>query len=129
VAISTAYGTLVPQRPGANYLHADGRWQRVELPAGRSTLQLRQGTLLVDTGHRRGLQPDGPECAAALLVAPSIARCPDQALAAQDATALRALTRWLRDGGVRARSAYRRMVRRGAGRPRGCWEPAAAYGA
>jgi hypothetical protein len=102
VPISTAYGTLVPQRPGTNFLHTDGRWQRIELPAGRSTLRLSQGTLLVDTGHRRGLQPDGPECATALLVKPSLAQCPDQALAPQDATALRVLTHWLRDRGVSA---------------------------
>jgi hypothetical protein len=102
VPVLTAYGTLVPQRPGANYLHADGQWQRVLLPAGRSTLRLSQGTLLVDTGTRRGLQPDGPECATALLVKPALTRCPDQALDPQDAAALTVLTGWLHRRGIRA---------------------------
>ncbi|MBW8801370.1 MAG: hypothetical protein JF597_49845, partial [Streptomyces sp.] len=98
--ILTAAGTLVPQRPGTNYLHGDGQWQRLELPAGRSTLRLARGTLLVDTGHRRGLQPDGPECATALLVRPSLDRCPDQVLEPEDGASLQALTGWLRGRGL-----------------------------
>ena len=100
--ISSAFGTLVPQRPGANYLHIDGRWQRLELRAGRSTLQLAAERVLVDTGHRRGLQPDGRECATALLVKPALTQCPDQVLEPEDAAALAALTGWLRGRGVRA---------------------------
>ncbi|MCU1622926.1 MAG: hypothetical protein JWL79_1771 [Frankiales bacterium] len=100
--VLTAYGTLVPQRPGTNYLHADGQWQRIQLPPGRSTLRLSQGTLLVDTGSRRGLQPDGPECATALLVKPALTRCPDQALDPQDAAALTVLTGWLHRRGIGA---------------------------
>ena len=102
VPISIGLGTLVPQRPGTNDLHVDGSWRRLQLPAGRSTIRLGQGTLLVDAGHRRGLQPDGPECATALLVRPSLRHCPDQTLDPQDAGALRALTQWLRDRGVSA---------------------------
>ena len=101
--ILTAYGTLTPQRPGTNYLRADGAWTRLELPAGRSTLTLPGGgRMLVDAGHARGLQPDGPECATALLVKPSLATCPDAALAPEDATALAALRTWLQRRGVRA---------------------------
>jgi len=101
--ILTAYGTLTPQRPGANYLRADGTWTRLELPPGRSTVTLPGGgRMLVDTGNRRGLQPDGPECATALLVQPSLAQCPDAALAPEDASALVALEAWLHRRGVRA---------------------------
>ena len=139
--ISGTFGTLVPQRPGTNYLHANGSWRRVELPAGRSTLRLGDGTLLVDTGHHRGLQPDGPECATALLVEPSLRHCPDERLDRQDAIALRALTRWLRDRGIggygvqgdgsaRSRQAGR-LLGHSAARPEalvltGTWESASA---
>ena len=101
--VLTGVGTLTPQRPGTNYLRADGAWTRLELPAGRSTLRLPGGgRMLVDTGHRRGLQPDGPECATALLVRDVLTRCPDAALAPEDASALLALAGWLRSRGVRA---------------------------
>ncbi|MCU1621674.1 MAG: hypothetical protein JWL79_519, partial [Frankiales bacterium] len=102
VPLATPYGTLVPQRPGINYLHGDdGEWRRVVLPAGRSTLRIQAGTMLVDTGHARGLQPDGPECATALLVKPSLRSCPDSQLAPEDATALVSLRSWLRRRGLR----------------------------
>jgi hypothetical protein len=139
--VLTAYGTLVPQRPGTNYLHADGQWQRIQLPAGRSTLRLSQGTLLVDAGSRRGLQPDGPECATALLVKPSLTRCPDQQLDPQDVAALTVLTRWLHGRGIRAvavqadetarSQSAARLLGGSAARPQalvltGGWESAAA---
>ena len=101
--VLTAYGTLTPQRPGANYLRTDGAWSELQLPPGRSTVSLPGGgRLLVDTGHRRGLQPDGPECATALLVSDVLTRCPDAALEPEDARALTALLGWLHSRGVRA---------------------------
>lgn len=140
-AITTPVGTLVPQRPGVNYLHADGAWQRLVLPAGRSTVRLPAGRLLVDTGHGRALQPNGPECASVLLVDPTLADCPDAALAVEDGEALRVLVGWLRhrgvtrlgvlgDGTVRSRAAGR-LLGPGRSDPQalvltGTWESAAA---
>lgn len=101
--ILTAYGSLTPQRPGTNYLRADGAWTRLELPAGRSTVTLPGGAkMLVDTGQTKGLQPDGPECATALLVDSGLTSCPDAALAPEDARALVALKDWLNRRGVRS---------------------------
>ena len=143
VPLATPYGTVVPQRPGTNYLHGDdGTWRRVVLPAGRSTLRLQAGTMLVDTGHTRGLQPDGPECATALLVKPSLTTCPDQQLDPADARALRALGAWLvrrgitsvavqSDGSPRSRRAAEALGVASAARPHamvltGTWESAEA---
>jgi hypothetical protein len=100
VPLATSLGTLVPQRPGINYLHDNGVWKRLELPPGRSTVKVAAGSLQVDTGHRRGLQPDGPECATALLMRPTLARCPDEVLEPDDAAALTALRKWLRHRGL-----------------------------
>lgn len=120
---------VVPQRPGANYVHVDstepvvvngtrsttlpgtaGQWVRLQLPPGRSRLHVTTagrpaGTALVDTGHATGPVPDGPECASSQLAA-ALARttepaCPSQLLTDADATALVALRSWLSRRGVR----------------------------
>lgn len=87
-------------RPGA-----EGTWAEVDLPAGRSDLTVEHGgsgsTVHVNTGAEPPLPSavgdDGPECASAALgtlVAGSrapLTRCPSDALAPADATALRQL--------------------------------------
>lgn len=116
---------ITPQQPGKNLVHVmtdrftdlviDGRkyrtearpgsqglWAEVELPAGRSLLEIRQGRQvagqIVNTGDGP-LQvgttgPDGAECAAAALGAYlggsrlPMGPCPSQSLSAEDAAAL-----------------------------------------
>jgi hypothetical protein len=119
---------VAPQRPGLNLVHlmtdrfteivvagrryeavarpeTEGLWAEVELPAGRSRLELRQGrnvaqqVLNAGAGPRQELLagPDGAECAAAALgsllggsVAP-LGACPSHALTEPDADSLRLL--------------------------------------
>ncbi|MGQ0629621.1 MAG: hypothetical protein ACT4P1_01165 [Sporichthyaceae bacterium] len=130
---------VVPQRPGPNLVHlmtdrftdvlidgrryraaprpgAQGMWAEVELPTGRSRLEIRQGTRVnqqvLDAGSAAGWisasGPDLAECSSAALgaalggsVAP-LGRCPHEALAAVDAGALRALVTTLGTRGARA---------------------------
>jgi putative copper export protein len=135
---------VVPQRPGTNLVHlatdrfsdievaghrytaeqrpgAAGLWAVVQLPAGRSRLQVIQGRHVVqqvlNTGpaaaagapvdplHIAG--PDGPECLTAALGATlggsraPLTDCPDRALRPLDATALDALVNQLAGRGVK----------------------------
>jgi putative copper export protein len=134
---------VVPQRPGKNLVHlatdrfsdievggrryaagprpgAAGLWAVVDLPAGRSRLQVIQGRYVVqqvlDTGPPRAAGaaaepfdiagPDGPECLAAALGATlggstaPLTECPDAALRPTDAAALQALVGQLAGRGV-----------------------------
>jgi hypothetical protein len=97
--------TVVPQRPGANWVHVDsdrvvtvdgvrstalpgttGQWVQTTLPPGRSSLhvkeigrpweRLSQGDVLVDAGHGDPATLDGPECVSAWTAAALRARTP-----------------------------------------------------
>lgn len=130
---------IAPQRPGRNLVHlmtqnltdvvVDGRryrasqrpgsqgvWAEVELPAGRSLLEVHQGTRviaqIVNTGsgpiQSTLVGPDSAECAAAALGAAlggsrqPLTTCPAQALAPADAGALRAVVAGLAARGAKA---------------------------
>lgn len=98
-------------RPGA-----EGTWAEVDLSAGRSNLTIEHrgstSTVPVDTGAEPPLTSavgdDGPECASATLgslVAGSrapLTRCPSDALALADATALRQLVGYMASHGTPA---------------------------
>jgi hypothetical protein len=120
--------TVVPQRPGTNWVHVDtdrvvtvdgvragalpgttGQWARVTLPAGRSSLRIKEighpwerllhGDVLVDAGHGTPVTLDGPECVSAWTAGALRARtplgCPSQQLTGADAGALENLVAWL----------------------------------
>ena len=130
---------IVPQRPGTNLVHVmtdrftevevDGRryraearpgssglWAEVELPAGRSLLELHQGrqvaAQIVNTGSgpaQDGLSdPDAAECASAALGAAlggskvPLGPCPSQSLSPTDAGTLRGLVGSLGARGVKS---------------------------
>ncbi len=130
---------IAPQRPGLNLVHVmtdrftdvvvDGRryraeprpgtqglWAEVQLPAGRSLLEVRQGrqvaAQIVNTGDRHPAQdrlsgPDGAECVSAAMGAflggsrAPLEACPADALAPADESALRGLVKNLDTRGVR----------------------------
>ena len=109
--VGPAAGELVPaeRRPGA-----PGAWATVELPAGPSTLWVEQGdrraALVVDAVASVPVlaaitTAAGPECVSAVVgavmagAAPPAA-CPNQALAAEDRTALRLMLRSIAERGV-----------------------------
>jgi hypothetical protein len=116
--VVTGLVAVVPQRPGPNLVHlatddpvtvngirsqalagSTGQWVGLELPAGRSTLDLGPlGTTVVDTGHGPSRSVSGPECASALLQ--GARQCPDAQLVPSDARALAALGRWLNGRGT-----------------------------
>ena len=132
--VVTGLVAVVPQRPGPNLVHvatdepltvngvrsralagSTGQWVSLDLPAGRSTLDLGDlGTSVVDTGHGRPLAVSGPECASALLQGATA--CPDTALAAADAVALRALARLSHGGEPPSPEALTALVAERAGR-------------
>ena len=97
--------TVVPQRPGTNWVHVDtdrvvtvggvrsttlpgatGQWVRVTLPSGRSSLQVKEigrswerlasGSFQVDAGHGAPVALDGPECVSAWTAAALLRRTP-----------------------------------------------------
>ncbi|MFG3250057.1 hypothetical protein [Streptomyces sp. NPDC048187] len=103
-------------REGREYPGSSQTWVSVDLPEGRSTLRVSAGgesrELTVDTGNGRPGSPgalataDGPECAASAagaLVAGGnrpLTACPSDALAAEDAAALRATVGFLAERGA-----------------------------
>ncbi|HUR74075.1 MAG TPA: hypothetical protein VMZ00_07350 [Sporichthya sp.] len=128
---------ITPQRPGLNLVHVmtdrltdvvvggrqyraearpgtQGFWAEVQLPAGRSLLEIRQGrqvaAQIVNTGSgpvQAGLSgPDGAECAAAAIGAflggarVPLSACPSGSLSPVDAGALGALVGNLKTRGV-----------------------------
>jgi hypothetical protein len=128
---------ITPQRPGRNLVHlmtdrltdvvvggryyraearpgTQGFWAEVQLPPGRSLLEIRQGRQvaeqIVNTGsgpEQAGLSgPDGAECAAAAIGAflggsrVPLSACPSESLSRVDAAALGALVRNLKTRGV-----------------------------
>ncbi|MBB5071262.1 hypothetical protein BJ969_004350 [Saccharopolyspora gloriosae] len=132
---------ITPHRPGRNLVHlpesvtdditveaggtpvraqprpgTSGTWAEVDLPAGRSDVELRrtggdeQGSVEVDTGDGPAVPgstgPDGPECASVALAglvagqrAP-LESCPAEALADDDAEALRELVGYIHRNGA-----------------------------
>ena len=114
--------TVTPHRPGANWVHVDseqpvqvdgawsqrlpgtpGQWARVTLAPGRTSVEVAGKDVLVDARSRDVVQPDGPECASALLAADlagrSLSACPAARLDPADASALRGLATWLQRRG------------------------------
>ncbi|MDQ0378538.1 hypothetical protein [Amycolatopsis thermophila] len=101
-SVSVGDGPLVEAvaRPGAS-----GFWAEVELPAGRSELEVDGRTVEVDAGDGAGPAgasgPDGPECATTALGGLVAGRkdvltsCPADALSEEDADALRKLVGFL----------------------------------